>query len=238
MKTVLGTTKSGKCSVKLLAAILAVALTVVGCSSNQPEGALPSPLSLPSSDGTVASTVPSTTEPTSSTVESADRGEPSSTADTPEPTTDDVPIEVLLADQIRGYFDARADANAAPVPNPDDSRLAEFAVGEELASVVASTEARRDAGHAIRPGDAGLANVRVGFVDAGASGASAAACTVDDGVIYDLATDAVVNDDVVTHNYRIDLELHDGVWKLSRIVRVQQWEGVAGCALSSADYPF
>ena len=96
----------------------------------------------------------------------------------------------------------------------------------------------RCAGQAIRSGDAGLADIRVGFVDAGASGASAAACAVDDGVIYDLATDAVVNEDVVTHSYQIDLELHDGVWKVSRIVRVQQWEGVAGCALSPADYPF
>ena len=57
-------------------------------------------------------------------------------------------------------------------------------------------------------------------------------------MIFDIATGAVVNDDVVTHNYQINLELHDGVWKVSRIVRVQQWEGVAGCALSPADYPF
>lgn len=67
---------------------------------------------------------------------------------------------------------------------------------------------------------------------------TAAACPVDDGVIFDVATGVVVNDDVVTHNHQINLELHDGVWKVSRIVRVQQWEGVAGCALSPADYPF
>ena len=224
---------------KSLPIILVLALTLASCSSDSDAGGVPTSSTSPTvdeSDSSATSTTETpTTEATSTEPESTDSDQ---TSTMPEPTTGDSPIEEILADQIRGYFEARAAANAAPAPNPDDPRLAEFAVGEELAAVVASTEARRDAGQAIRPGDAGLATIRVGFVDAGASGASVAACAVDDGVIYDLATDAVVNDDVVTHNYQIDLELHDGVWKVSRIVRVQQWEGVAGCALSSADYPF
>ncbi len=215
--------------------ILVAAVTFAACSSDGDNGALPSPSSSSTGDGSDASTTSITTEPTISAPEPTGGDETSTTA---EPTDALTPIDVVVADQIRGYFNARAAANAAPAPNPDDPQLAKFAVGDELAAVVASTEARRDSGQAIRPGDEGLADIRVGFVDAGASGASAAACAVDDGVIYDLATDGVVNDDVVTHNYQIELELHDGVWKVSRIVRVQQWEGVAGCALSPADYPY
>ena len=139
---------------------------------------------------------------------------------------------------MRGYFEARAAANAEPAPNPDDPRLAEYASGEELTVVVANTATRRDAGQAIRAGDAGLADIGVGFVSADVSSASVGACAVDDGVIYDLTSGEIVNDDVVTHNYQIDLELIDGDWKVSRIARIQQWEGVAGCALAAADYPF
>ncbi len=218
--------------------ILIASLVLVACSSGGDEASVPSASATSSveSDSSTSSTMAApTTTPTTSAPASTEVEE----APTTEPATEpEAPVEEVLADQIRGYFDARAAANAAPAPNPDDPRLAEFAVGEELAAVVASTQVRLDAGQAIRPGDAGLADIRVGFVDAGASGASAAACAVDDGVIYDLATDAVLNDDVVTHTYQIDLELHDGVWKVGRIVRVQQWEGVAGCALSPADYPF
>lgn len=217
--------------------VLVAAIALAACSSDGGDGALPTPSSVDGSNAPATSmTVVPTTKPTTSAPQATTAPETSPTTEVT--TAASVPIEEVIADQIRGYFDARAAANAAPAPNPDDPRLAEFAVGEELGAVVTNTQTRLDSGQAIRPGDEGLADIRVGFVDAGASGASAAACAVDDGVIYDLATEAVVNDDVVTHNYQIDLELHDGVWKVSRIVRVQQWEGVAGCALSPADYPF
>ena len=216
--------------------VLVAAIAFAACSSDGGDGALPTSSSINEGDApTTSTTVAPTTQPTTSAPQTTAAPD---TSPTTEPTDVSTPIEEVVADQIRGYFDARGAANAAPAPNPEDPRLAEFAVGEELAAVVANTQTRLDSGQAIRPGDEGLADIRVGFVDAGASGASAAACAVDDGVIYDLATDAVVNDDVVTHTYQIDLELHDEVWKVSRIVRVQQWEGVAGCALSPADYPF
>lgn len=236
------TTKREVSFMKSFLLLLVAALSVAACSSDG-DGALPasssSSVSAESAGPTTSTTAVATTESPTSAPDSSESDATSTTAEPSEQTTDSPEqIEAVLADRIRGYFEARGAANAAPAPNPADPRLAEVAVGKELAAVVASTEARRDAGEAIRPGDAGLADIRVGFVDAGASGATAAACSIDDGVIYDLATDAVVNDDVVTHNYQIDLELHDGAWKVSRIVRVQQWEGVAGCALSVVDYPY
>lgn len=209
--------------------MIAFAVVLAACSSDAGDGALPAMASEVVEEPTTAPPVSMTTE---STADSTETPDPTST------TNASGSIEEVLAGQIRGYFDARAAANAAPAPNPDDPALANFAAGEELVAVTAGTEARRDAGQAIRPGGAALADVRVGFVTANTSSASAAACVVDDGVIFDVVTGTVVNDDVVTHNYQVDLELHDGTWKVSRIVRVQQWEGVAGCALSAADYPF
>ena len=164
----------------------------------------------------VPTTTASTTTASTSTTESADL---------------ESNIESVLADRVRGYFDARASANAAPAPDPLSPGLAEYATGEELAAVVANTERRRDGGEAIRPGETALAEIRVAAGTVNRDSATVAACVIDDGVIFDVASGEVINDDVVTHNYQIELVLDGGVWKVARIVRVQQWEGVAGCAL-------
>lgn len=220
---------------KLIAVFAGCVFAFTACSSGSEPEATPATAAETPAESE-ASPTPTTgrTEPTSTAT-----SEPMATTPPQEPTTEAAAaIEEVLATRVRGYFDVRAAANAAPAPNPDDPRLAEYASGEELAAVVSNTATRRDAGQAIRAGEAGLADIGVGFVSAGDSSASVGACAVDDGVIYDLGSGAIVNDDVVTHNYQIDLELLDGVWKVSRIARIQQWEGVAGCALVAADYPF
>ena len=107
-----------------------------------------------------------------------------------------------------------------------------------MQSIRDETTGRRDQGQAIRASTANVARVRVGFVTVTGTTATVAACSVDDGVIFEVATGRVVNDSVITHNYRIDLEPVGGVWKVSRIVRIQQWEGVAGCARSPGDFPY
>ena len=232
--------------------LLVVAIVVglsVGCSSGG-EGAVP-----------VSSTEPATTTPEAETSTSApdpdptvvptttaaplpDESESAEVAPDAEPAASvqedgaDLPIEVELATAVRSYFDAREAASAGPVPNPDDPRLSEVAASPELERLVQSVRDKADAGEAIRPGEQGLAEIRVGFVEAAGDFASVAACSIDDGVIFAVATGDVVNDDVVTHNYRIDLALLRGVWKVTEIVRVQQWEGVGGCALATGDYPY
>jgi len=223
---------------KLIAVFAASVFVFAACSSGSEQEVTPATGPSPTTTEIPAVAAPAPTPTIAEAVPtSTATSEP--TATTPAPTTEaSAAIEEVLANQVRGYFDARATANAAPAPNPDDPRLAEYASGEELAAVTANTAIRRDAGQAIRPGEAGLADIGVGFVSAAASSASVAACAVDDGVIYDLDTGEAVDDAVVTHNYQIDLELIEGAWKVSRIVRIQQWEGVAGCALATADYPF
>lgn len=150
----------------------------------------------------------------------------------------DQTIDELLGDSVRAYFDVRLDANGPPQPNPDDPRLAEVATGAELDKLVANTAARLDAGEAIRSGDNKLADVRVGFVEVVEDTATLSACSVDDEVVFKVETGAVLDDAVVTHNYVVDLLLLDDRWKITKILRVQQWEGVSGCALAAADYPF
>ncbi|MEZ5278954.1 MAG: hypothetical protein R2770_00645 [Acidimicrobiales bacterium] len=112
-----------------------------------------------------------------------------------------------------------------------------MAIGDALTSTVSETQRRLDDGRAIRAGEQQLAAIRVGSVQVSEATASAGVCSIDDGVIYEVATGDVINDDVVTHNYLIELDLVGEAWKVSRVVRLQQWEGVAGCALSPQDFP-
>ena len=50
--------------------------------------------------------------------------------------------------------------------------------------------------------------------------------------LYRPDTGEVIDDSVVTRSVSADMVLVDGVWKLERATVVQQWEGIAGCALA------
>jgi hypothetical protein len=58
-------------------------------------------------------------------------------------------------------------------------------------------------------------------------------CSVNDGVLYRVATGEIVDDSVVTNSVEAVLRLVDGSWKVESTRLLQKWEGVAGCALSS-----
>ena len=153
-------------------------------------------------------------------------------------TAPPLPVQQVVANRVRAFFAARDAANAAPAANLDAPQLADAASGTALQDVRDETTRRRDAGQAIRNGQQKLAAIRVGFVSINGTTATAAACSVDDGVIFEVASGRVVNDAVMTHNYRIDLELTGDVWRVSQIVRIQQWNGRAGCANSPGDFPY
>jgi hypothetical protein len=233
-------TESGSPVMKATAIVLVLlGVALVGCGSGDDSSTVPT--------SATSSTVPATPTTGSSAPNehpavspiSVTPASPTSSLDAAQTESAvDHPIEEILADRVRAYFAARLVANAAPAPNPDDPGLAEVASGRELEALVENTRTRLDAGQALRPGDEGLGEVRVGSVEVDGATASVAACSIDDEVIFDVATGEVVNDEVVTHNYTIGLELRGDVWKVTEIVRIQQREGVGGCALASGDFPF
>ena len=147
-------------------------------------------------------------------------------------------VETQLAAGVRGFFAARAAANAAPAPNPKDPLLVASATGDALADVRAETTKRRDVGQAIRAGSGHVAQTRVGFVSVTGPAATVVVCSIDDGVTFEVATGRVVSDAVMTRSDRFDLEQSSDVWKVARVVRIQQWEGVAGCARSPGDFSY
>lgn len=146
--------------------------------------------------------------------------------------------EQVLAARARDFFAARMAANAAPVANPDSAQLVQVATGDALAELRAEASRRRDAGQAVRAASPSVAEIRVGFVQVSGANASLSVCRVDDSVVYELATGNVANATVATQNYTLELAIVDGQWKVSGVTQVQRWEGVAGCALADADFPY
>ena len=57
-------------------------------------------------------------------------------------------------------------------------------------------------------------------------------CATNDGIVYRVATGQVIDDSVVTRSVSATMRRVDGTWKLAEARVLQEWKGVAGCALS------
>jgi hypothetical protein len=170
-------------------------------------------------------------EPASTTSRAPTTASTTSTSTATSPSGGHQPEEQDLVERYIGFWDARLAANQAP-PNPDDPALAEFATGPQLDNVVAETRRRLDDGLALRAADPSRTSHDVTVIRQTADRAELQDCFVNDGIVYRTDTGEVVDDSVVTRSVSADMVLVDGVWKLERATVVQQWEGIAGCALA------
>jgi hypothetical protein len=192
----------------------------VGCGDDDAPATPATTTEAATSDSTT-----STTSEVSTTDDSAGRSGSGTTA----PATS---AEQDVVDRYVAYWDARFAANSG-TPNPDDPALREYATGGQLDAVIAETQANLDQGLAFRRADDPHDVQHVTVVEIASDRAVVQECVVSDGVVVRRDTGEVVNDDVATHNVRGELQRVDGVWRVSAARLVQQWEGVAGCALGS-----
>jgi len=146
------------------------------------------------------------------------------------PPTTYASVEDEIVARYKGFWDARFAANSPP--NPDDPALREYATGEQLDQVQQETRANLAAGVELRRATdpAGVQQVEVVSLDD--NSAVVQECYVDDGLVVRTSDGSVVDDSVSTHNVRGEMLLVDGEWLLAKATLVQQWEGVAGCALA------
>ena len=100
--------------------------------------------------------------------------------------------------------------------------------------MTAETQQRLDDGLALRPADQPATDHRVHVVSVTADRAELQDCFVNDGVVYRVETGEVVDEAVVTRSVSASMAIVGGVWKLERATVIQEWEGVAGCALDSS----
>jgi len=199
---------------------VALVLALAGCSDDDSDTAASS---------TTAADRTSTTASTSSTSRDTTT---TTTEATPVTTAPGTTAEQEVIDRYVGYWNARFNANAG-VPNPDDPALRDFATGRQLDAVVAETQSNLDSGVAFERAAEPHNIQRVTVVEIDGDRAVVQECVVDDGLVVSRDTGEVVDDSVNTHNVQAEMTRVDGVWKVSEARLLQQFEGVAGCALAS-----
>lgn len=191
------------------AATLATAavLILAACSGdNKPIAATPSAPPSTSTSGVTTTSAPTTT-----------------------PATQDVAADIVA--RYKMFWQVRFEANQNP-PNPEDPRLAEFSTAPQLDKVRAETRSNLDQGLAIRRPPDSVARSSVKVREVNDATATLQECVVDDGVLYRFTTGEVLDAEVATQSVESTMQLVDGVWRLAEARLVQEWKGVAGCALS------
>lgn len=195
----------------LVLAVVMATLLLAGCGD---EG-----------DDEIAAPSPSSTEQRTSRTESTP-AETTAPSDGRDPTVEE---EVIA--RYQAFWEARFEANQEPV-NPDHSGLREYATDDQLENVLDETRQNLGSGTAFNHPEEPVARREVRVVEINGDEAILQDCAVNDDIVYRVATGEVVDDDVVTHNVEATMRRVDGDWKLEAARLVQQWEGVAGCALA------
>lgn len=198
----------------MLAAVLTVALLASGCSDDD----------APSSATTTEEPGTTTSDPITTTTEST-----TTSLTTSVPADND---EAAIVERYLQFWDVRFETNSHPV-NPDDPRLATLATGPQLENVITETQQRLDAGMALRRPEDSVTERRPRVVEITGDTATIQDCSVNDSIVYRVATGEVIDDSVVTRSVTATMRKADGEWRIESTREIQKWEGVAGCALAS-----
>jgi hypothetical protein len=127
------------------------------------------------------------------------------------------------------YYEAFFVAAAEPV-NPQLPALQRLMMGDQKRVVTRNLEDMRARGHATRlpPGSKRGQDPRVVELQADGS-VEVTSCEVDDSIVYEVDTGAVVNDDAVTNVISATLIEESGQWKVTFSERTETSPGIVEC---------
>ncbi len=178
------------------------------------------------SDGAAA---PPTTAVTSTTVTPTEP--PTTTTAAPETTLATTVAELTDEEQIlaviQRYWDVLTEGNNPP--DPEYPGWAEVAAGEKLVGLRERAAQNLEAGTGSRPGSSEPRARRLEISTVDSEKAVVDVCLRDDGILYDLDSGAVLNDDVIYLWYQAVVELVDSAWRVTRTMKIQELGGVESC---------
>jgi hypothetical protein len=129
------------------------------------------------------------------------------------------------------YWEAFERASMEPV-NPRSDELQIRMTGDQARLVTRNLEEMQASKQASRHPANSRASHRVSANDLLADGSVRIAdCQVDDAVVYDTTSGAVINDAVVTNLIIAMMVQEGGAWKVALAERTKKWAGVVECAI-------
>jgi hypothetical protein len=156
------------------------------------------------------------------------------TSTTAAPTTtldEETRKEEAAKEAFLDYYEAFFTAAAEPV-TPQLPELQGLMTGDQRRIVTRNLEDMRAKGYATRlpPDSQRRQDPRVVRLQADGS-VEVTSCEVDDSIVYDVDTGAVINDDVVTNVISATLVEERGQWKIAFSERTETSPGIAECDL-------
>jgi hypothetical protein len=127
------------------------------------------------------------------------------------------------------YYDAFFEAVAEPV-NPQLPKLQRLMTGEQRQAVTRNLEDMQARGHATRLPPNSKRGHDPKVVELQPDGSvHITSCEIDDSIVYDIDTGAVINDDVVTNVIAATLIEEHGRWKVTFSERAKRSQGIVEC---------
>ncbi len=153
---------------------------------------------------------------------------PTSASSTTEATTsttiDDEEAAILAA--VDGYYESFVDMNAPP--DPTHPGLERYRAGEVRELALSNVQERLDLDQAIRLPTESQSTHTASVASVDGAAAVVRVCSVDDSILYDIPSDVVLNDDVLTFAVEMHLALTD-VWRVTETIETGRWEGAVPC---------
>jgi hypothetical protein len=155
-----------------------------------------------------------------------------STTSAPATTTtldDETQKEEAATAAYLAFYDAYRAATANPV-NPQEPEVQALMTGDHKAMVTRNLEDRRARGQAVRHPENTRSTHTVRSAELRADGSvEIFDCEVDDAIVYDVSSGAVVDDEVVTNLVTGTVVQEGGRWKTAYINVLRSWPGVTEC---------
>ncbi|MGI9645798.1 MAG: hypothetical protein ACR2O6_10870 [Ilumatobacteraceae bacterium] len=167
---------------------------------------------------------PSTAATTDGGGTNAEAGTTTGAPPTTETTTDDAEAAILAA--VDGYYASFITVNSPP--DPDHPELERFRTEAVLELARENVQDRSDLGQAIRLPEKSRSTHQAIVVSVSGSSAVVDVCSVDDSVLYDVATGVLLNDAVKTFAVQFHLKSTDS-WRVVETVEQGRWDGVSTC---------
>lgn len=126
---------------------------------------------------------------------------------------------------------------AASASDPSDAEFKRLFTPEALKELQIRIQQRKDNGVSVRGAEPSVSRIQYLAVVVTGADATLTTCEVDDRIVYRIDDGSVLNDEVTTSRWTVQMSLADGTWMVSKRQETQTWDGEEMATCVSAARP-